>query len=316
MGIKRMLLLMGIIGLGWSCKKDDGPQATIVPPRSLSEVATENHTDIVAYLKTHFYNYEEFKTPAADFDYRIKIDTIAGDNAGKTPLMDQVDSEIIMLSADDLGLDQTESDVPHTLYYLNAPNTGTGENPTIVDSLYLRYEGSRLDGTVFDSRLGAPVWLDLQGTLTQANPGTIRGFKKGLPKFKSGGNIVVNDDGTFNVEGFGVGAIFMPSALAYFSGTQPGLAYAPLIFKIELLVAVTADHDRDGVPTFREDLNGNENLFDDNTDEDGLPDYLDPDDDGDEIPTLDEIKDGEGNIVFPYPDTNNNGTPDYLESNN
>jgi hypothetical protein len=107
----------------------------------------------------------------------------------------------------------------------------------------------------------------------------------------------------------------MPSGVAYFRGTQPGAAYAPLIFEVELLIAETADHDRDGVPTYLEDLNGDGNLLDENTDNDGFPNYLDNDDDGDKIATKDEIViDVEGNVSFP--DTDGDGTPDYLDPDN
>ncbi len=315
MGMNRFFLVVMVVGLVWSCGNDDNdPDLIVVPPRPLSEVSTENEADIKAYLQTHFYNYEEFENPTEDFDFRVRIDTIAGENADKTSLFDRPElmSEVFNLDSEQFRLDDEENDVPHTLYYLVVPDTGVGPSPTQVDSVYLRYEGSRLDGTVFDSNLGSPIWLDLQGTLTQSNPGTIQGFKEGLPRFRSGDNIIVNDDGTFEVENFGAGIIFMPSGLAYFSGTQPGEAYAPLVFTIELLVTNTADHDRDTVPSFMEDLDNNGNLFDDNTDEDGFPNYLDNDDDGDGIATSDEVDiDEDGNISFP--DSDGDGTPDYLD---
>ena len=73
-----------------------------------------------------------------------------------------------------------------------------------------------------------------------------------------------------------------------------------------------------------EDLDGDGFLFDDNTDLEGeierrlriaFPNFRDPDDDGDGVLTRDEISDENGNIIFPYPDTDNDGTPDYLDSN-
>ncbi len=312
MGVNRVFLLMVVIMMAISsCRKDDDPQVAVIPPRPLGEVTLEDDVAIRDYLETHFYNYEEFASPPVDFDFKIKIDTIAGSNADKTPLIDQVDSETINVSSSAFGLTEVEDDVPHTLYYLIA-REGVGENPTQMDSVYLRYNGFRLDGTIFDSNILAPIWFDLPGTLTQSNPGTITGFKEGLPKFKSGGAIIVNEDGTFDIEDFGVGIIFMPSGLAYFRGTQPGAAYAPLVFDIQLLIAETADHDRDGVPTKLEDLDGDGNLLDENTDNDGFPNYLDNDDDGDEIATKDEIIiDAEGNVTFP--DTDGDGVPDYLD---
>jgi len=315
MQLKRIFCLLALTIVIWSCKNDDDATVPVVPPQSLAETIAEDDAEIKAYLQTHFYNYEEFASPPSDFDFKIKIDTIAGDNAGKTALADQVSAHIVTVSSADLGLELEEINVPHTMYYL-AANEGGGMNPTPVDSVYLRYEGSLLNGSVFDSSTGSPVWFDLQGTLTQGNSGVIRGFKEGLPKFKEGSNIVENDDGTFVVEDFGVGLLIIPSGLAYFSGTQVGDSYSPIIFKVELLVSNTADHDRDGVPSYVEDLDGNKNPADDDTDEDGLPNYLDSDDDGDDISTRDEISDKteDKNIIIPYPDTDGDTIPDYLDS--
>ena len=118
-----------------------------------------------------------------------------------------------------------------------------------------------------------------------------------------------------------------------------------------LLAAIdcNADYDIDGVPTTTEDINANGNYGDDDTDGDGIPDfldddddgdmvltnveilifrtdksvnyidtdgdgipnYLDNDDDGDGIPTIDEDYNGDGNPM--NDDTNNDGIPDYLE---
>ncbi|MDA9886908.1 Ig-like domain-containing protein [Flavobacteriaceae bacterium] len=46
------------------------------------------------------------------------------------------------------------------------------------------------------------------------------------------------------------------------------------------------DHDQDGVPSKEEDLNRNGNFNDDDTDGDGIPNFLDVDDDQDTIPTI------------------------------
>jgi hypothetical protein len=70
-----------------------------------------------------------------------------------------------------------------------------------------------------------------------------------------------------------------------------------------------------------EDLNNNGRVNDfaegddlgDDFDNDGLPNFIDRDDDGDGTQTIDEITDEEGNIIFPYPDQNNDGIPDYLD---
>ncbi len=260
-----------------SCSKDDNNgQPKPDPPRPLSEVLAENEAEIENYLETHYYNYLEFQTPPNDFDYKIRISELKeGDTL--EPLSNQVKSKIVSLSSEDLGIDGNEQNIEHKLYYLSA-RPGVGENPTEVDSVFLRYEGTLLNGKVFDSNFSNPTWLDLQGTLSQSNPGTIQGFKRGLPQFKSGGDIIINDDGTFEVEGFGSGLLIIPSALGYYNGTNVGPAYSPIIFNLQVLVTNTADHDKDGKPTKDEvviDGEGNVTLTDSNND--GIPDYLDPD---------------------------------------
>lgn len=74
---------------------------------------------------------------------------------------------------------------------------------------------------------------------------------------------------------------------------------------------VTNDFDNDGVLTINEDLNNNGDLHDD-TDLDGIPNFQDGDDDGDGVNTLEEDYNRNGNPQDD--DTNSNGIPDYLDS--
>lgn len=72
------------------------------------------------------------------------------------------------------------------------------------------------------------------------------------------------------------------------------------------------DEDGDGVSNGFEDVNGNGDYEDDDTDEDGIPDYLDTDDDGDGILTMDEDLDNDGD--FTNDDTDQNNVPNYLDN--
>ncbi|QXP59933.1 hypothetical protein [Olleya sp. HaHaR_3_96] len=73
-----------------------------------------------------------------------------------------------------------------------------------------------------------------------------------------------------------------------------------------------SDSDADGVLDLNEDLNGNNDLEDDDTDQDGIPDYLDTDDDGDGIETMDEDYDNDGNPM--NEDSDGDQIPDYLDA--
>ena len=271
------------------CKKDTSEEV-----RDPNEQIAEDEAALVTYLQTHFYNYEDFEAAPNDYSIRITLDTIADTNSDKTPLFDQVTSKWVDVT-------YKGEVIPHKLYYLVA-REGKGQNPTKVDSTYIRYTGNLLDGKSFDNR-ETPIWFDLTSVVT--------GFREGVPYLKSG-SYSVNSDGTFNFFDFGQGIIFMPSGLGYFDRAQ-GLVpqYAPLIFRISLYTFNTADHDGDGIPSMLEDLDGDSNPFNDDTDSDGTSNMYDPDDDNDGIPTAEEYDaDGDG---IPD-DKNDNGIPDYLDN--
>lgn len=81
------------------------------------------------------------------------------------------------------------------------------------------------------------------------------------------------------------------------------------------LSTILTEDDNDGIPAALEDRNNNGDLEDDDTDGDGLPDYIDADDDGDNILTKNEDPDpnGDGNLSDAL-DTDADGIPDYLDT--
>ncbi|MFK7750559.1 MAG: Calx-beta domain-containing protein [Kordia sp.] len=72
------------------------------------------------------------------------------------------------------------------------------------------------------------------------------------------------------------------------------------------------DTDEDGVFDTFEDVNGDNDLSNDDTDDDGIPNYQDADDDGDGINTADEDYDGDNDPT--NDDSDGDGTPDYLDA--
>lgn len=71
------------------------------------------------------------------------------------------------------------------------------------------------------------------------------------------------------------------------------------------------DDDNDTIPSVQEDINNNGNPQDDDTDGDGLPNYIDPDDDNDGILTKDEDINHNGDLNDD--DTDGDGIPNYLD---
>lgn len=72
-----------------------------------------------------------------------------------------------------------------------------------------------------------------------------------------------------------------------------------------------SDSDGDGVIDIDEDLNGDNDLTNDDTDQDDIPDYLDEDDDNDGVNTIDEDYDNDGNPK--NEDSDGDQIPDYLD---
>jgi FKBP-type peptidyl-prolyl cis-trans isomerase len=240
-----------------SCKKDEETQE---PIRDVTEQAAADKDALLEFLQSHTYNYEDFEVDNPAATIAIEIDTLTDANSDKTPLIDWVQERQINVYTNDGNV------IPHTLYYLVA-RQGVGAQPAVVDSTYVAYEGSLLNGTVFDQRQ-SPIWFDLLQS--------IRGFREGVTAFKSG-TYTVNEDNTVNFKNYGQGVIFIPSGMGYFSSTQAKIpAYSPLVFKISLFITKESDHDQDGILTKNEFDNNNDGTPDD-TDEDGIPDYLDQD---------------------------------------
>ncbi|MCH7523579.1 MAG: hypothetical protein IIC74_00875, partial [Bacteroidetes bacterium] len=138
------------------------------------------------------------------------------------------------------------------------------------------------DEKVFESTV-TPVKFDLTNL--------VPGWNRVMPEFNIAESFIENGDGTISFANAGVGVMFLPSGLAFFADSPPGVPlYSNVIFKFELYQSEVNDHDLDGVPSYLEDLNGNLNLNDDDTDANTLPNYFDPDDDGDGVLTINELE--------------------------
>ncbi|WP_417289477.1 FKBP-type peptidyl-prolyl cis-trans isomerase [Corallibacter sp.] len=347
---KLTLATLSIITIVVSCNNDDDETYYTVPDRDRTEVYNEDIAKIEEYLQTHFYNYEDFDFSdpygVVNDDFEIVFDTIAGDNSDKTPLIDQVGYKVAFSYSDE---------IEYRLYYLKV-REGQGKELYPTDQAFLDYEGSRLtDGYVFDSTAN-PTLLNLT-TVSTTTTGVIDGFRQGLTEFKTATEVSDNGDGTDAYRGFGIGAIFIPSGLGYFSSPTTTIpAYSSLIFKIGLKGSVHTDYDFDGVPSYLEDLNADDDAYTDDTDGDLVANLIDNDDDGDGVLTIDEVEvksytedetmtpfasqadaqtyfdnNAEANEYFVsivesndgtiitlntvvLTDSNNDGTPDYLDS--
>lgn len=281
-----------------ACKPDDGPGT--IPVRDAAEVYAEDLVELQSFLDTHFYNYEEFQAnPTADLE--VLFDTIAAANSSKIPLSQQVETKTLRRS----GIDYN--------YFILRTRQGDGDGrATFADSALVSYKGYLTNKTVFDSSTNA-IWFDL--------PQAIDGFVAGVSEFNDATAAVQQPDGVITFVGSGIGAVFIPSGIAYFNQFRTGIpSYSPLIFTFKVRKVVETDHDGDGILSKYEDLNGDNSVrtsLGDNTDGDVNPgfNYLDADDDGDGIPTIFENADpnGDGN-PDDAEDLDGDGIPGYLDA--
>jgi len=305
-----------VVLINFSCKKDD--DGGTIPPieiRDRTEQQIEDKAALLNYLNEHYYNYSTFESSENQSLEDIIISPLPID--GVIPNPDQnklLNDPIYGVETKTLVFQDTE----YEIYFLRL-NQGGGDSPNFPDKIRFRYEGFLLDNSIFDNVV-TPIDSDLIGDGVNTF-GLIPGWRKVMPEFNAAESFVDGTDGTVNYVNYGLGVMFIPSGLAYFSNATAGVpAYAPIIFKFELLQTEINDHDRDGIPSYLEDLNGDgeftvnfedlEDTTDDDTDGDTAPNYVDRDDDNDGILTINEDIDGDGD---PTNDIGANSIPKYLD---
>ncbi|GIR98388.1 MAG: hypothetical protein CM15mP101_07580 [Flavobacteriaceae bacterium] len=161
-----------------SCKKDDDGSVDSIPANDYTEQHIIENDSIIDFMQNHFYNYEDFSNLATSDGPELIIDSIKGDNIDKISIYEQVSSLEINVKDSDGNL------FPHTAYYVII-REGIGDNPTVADSVFVKYKGMLLNKDVFDQR-NAPIWLQAKNV--------VRGFQEFVPLLKKG-NINTNSDG-------------------------------------------------------------------------------------------------------------------------
>ena len=289
---KKLFFLVPVFLLFLQCKKEDTTEP--IPIRDYSEQVIVDQDLLETYLKTHTYNYEDFNNES---DVNIKLDTISDNNSSRVSLFEQASIKTIDVT-------NAEGQITsHNLYYIIA-REGSNESPSVADSVYVAYNGILTDGSTFDNRK-FPIWIDLANSL--------EGFREGVSELRTG-KFTENSNGTIAYTSFGVGLFFIPSGIGYFENISSGIPeYSPLIFTVKLMTHTDTDHDNDGILSIFEDIDGDNKPFGDDSDGDNLWNMYDVDDDGDGILTVNEIDKNNDSIID---DTNNDGIPDYLDPDN
>ncbi len=304
--LKFSLYIIAIFIAFISCEQDDDPTVTF-EERDRTEQQVKDKDSLISYLTNHYYNSSFFGT-GDNHKYtdiiitELPIDEVTGEYLA----MPNPTENTLLIDAVEI-LTTTYFDTDYE-YYILRLNQGAGGAPKFTDQVRVKYEGSSIeDGDVFDSRI-TPWDLPLVGN-GFTTFGTIRAWQLVLPSFNSALDFSPNN-GVIDYNNFGFGVMFVPSGLGFFSGSSSGSSYDNLIFKFELLQFEQEDHDNDGIPSYLEDLDGDLDVNDDDTNGDEFPNYIDLDDDGDGVLTINEDIDGDGD---PTNDIGANGIPKYLD---
>ncbi|MBP2832320.1 FKBP-type peptidyl-prolyl cis-trans isomerase [Aquimarina sp. U1-2] len=294
--IRHRIALGFILTIIFGCSNDDDRGSGVTPPRDRATQQIEDDEILQEYLKTHFYRFEDVFTNSDTIpEHReVVFDSIDENNSDKQSIIES--GLVTTKKVNFAGIEYT--------YYVLTLDEGGGNTARVSDSVLVTYRGELPYSTgdkVFDESI-SPVSFDLAGN--------VFGFALGLDGIKAATSISDNGDGTITPsEDYGHVVVFMPSGLGYFNQPPSGSGippFSPLIFNIQLYVVNQADHDRDGIPSYLEDLNndGNVSGIEDNTDQDNASNFADQDDDNDGTLTRDEITSidlNEDGIIDPDP---------------
>lgn len=265
-----------------SCKKDDDSFEE-VPLRDRTEQQVADLDSLKNYLKTHYYNRSTFEIPGNHTISEIIISELPKDESGNfLPMPDPENNQLLSEAVDIDNPKKTKYLDTEYQYYVLSLNEGGGKNPHFSDKVRVNYEGFLPTGKSFDSSI-TPIDFELLSL--------VPGWKEVLPDFKTAESFNENEDGTVTFNNYGLGIMFLPSGLGYYgSPTSGGIpAYSNLMFSFELYQTEIMDHDGDGIPSYLEDLDSDKNLYNDDTDTDRIANFLDNDDDGDRVLTINEM---------------------------
>jgi len=128
-----------------SCTPDD--DITTADLRDRTEVYAEDLEEIETFLETHFYNYEDFDFTnpysVANDDFEI-VFTALSEDPTKTAIIDRPELKFKMVE------DPLEEGLFYKMYYIEV-RQGLGQDVHFIDRVYVTYEGSSTGGVIFDS---------------------------------------------------------------------------------------------------------------------------------------------------------------------
>ena len=314
------IVLIATVAL-FSCQKDD--PVTIVPPRDYYEQYKADSIQIRKYLDSHYIEEIDryISTPGNLNTQDLKISKITSPSTqfSLKSYENNTGTTFPQLKSKKVNLHGFVYEVYYLILRQGSENTSTnkgGRKPVNTDSVFTSYSGSYLKSTTENEVTTiSAVFFEESKFPSEffSLTGVVKGWSEIFPQFKTGWYEGNEANGTISYHDFGEGVMFLPSGLAYFNtgaGSIP--SYSPLVFSFKLFEITRVDSDNDGILDFQEDLDNDGYMYvyanktnypnfpedairySDDTDKDGIPDYLDIDDDGDGYSTKFELKKPDG----------------------
>lgn len=292
-----------------ACSKDDDNSTKI---RNYQEQYLVDIANIEKFMKTHYITV--INHPGYDDDLDVTYTKIPAGGT-QVSIWDQttypIRNRIVTVT-------QNNIDIAYKIYYLElrAGSGINGSTPSNVDNVLTSFRGEYIyerTETVDDVTTNTTLGEEFEDSrfpqsFLSLSSVRVKGFAEIFPKLKSG-DYYDNTDGTISYFNFGAGIVFIPSGLAYYNQSVPNIpTYSPLVFNVKLYEVQRMDHDEDGILSNLEDLNNDGYIYThptgtsnpDDTDGDGIPDFKDVDDDGDNFVTKAEIKNLATNTAYPF----------------
>ena len=314
--LKYLVAALALSALTVSCDKDDDG---IEPIRDYAEQYAKDISYVEKFLKTNKIQVVNSATSFTDQD----VTFISVDEGDPAALWNHPNLTYRMARLG--GLE-------YKVYYLKLRDGGGTDSsneaprPCNVDAVYASYHGYYLYANVTETA----TIVNLNSFEHSPMPtqmlsleSLVRGWGEIMPQFK-GGTLNSQPGEPLSYDNFGAGIMFLPSALGYYNQTNSSIpAYVPLIFTFKLFDVQRLDQDYDGIPSYLEDIDGDGYIYHyteadgygpnpDDTDGDGIPNYRDVDDDGDNVLTKRELLTAPGaSTYFDYftvPDCSGNAS--------
>lgn len=278
----------------FSCSKDDN-SIEEVPLRDYGEQYATDKAVIEEYLNT--YTFVVANKPGEIDDQDVVFTKISAGGSERS-IMSYLNSSTFPKL---LKKNVESNGIVYELYYL-VLREGVGEKPCNVDGVLAAYKGDYLYRTIATETVSSELLASEFQTIKYPNSfielSTVTArWDEVFPEFKMG-TATSKTDGTVEYKDFGAGVMFLPSGLGFYNAAQTGIpSYSPLVFSFKLYAIKRSDIDNDGIPSYLEDINGDGYVRrlaagvanPDDSDGDGIPDFLDVDDDGDGFTTRSEI---------------------------